>query len=45
MNEAFEEAKHFHHNPHGNPLLFPFVEQHLAQWKSQLQADHVLPGD
>lgn len=43
--EAFAEAKRFHHHPHGNPLLFPFVEEHLPQWKAELQAEHLLPAD
>ena len=42
--EAFAEAQKFHHSPHSNPLLIPFVENHLSQWKAQLAADHMLPG-
>lgn len=41
--DAFAEAQRFHHSPHSNPLLFPFVEKHLPQWKAQLIAEHVLP--
>lgn len=40
---AFTEAEHYHHNPHSNPQLFPFVEKHLDQWKAQLQAEHLAP--
>ncbi|HWE01085.1 MAG TPA: tyrosine-protein phosphatase [Tepidisphaeraceae bacterium] len=44
-SEAFAETQRYHHRPHGNPLLFRFVEDHLSQWKLQLQADHVIPVD
>jgi len=43
-DQAFDEAKRYHHSPHSNPLLFPFVEQHLDQWKAQLQAEGILQG-
>lgn len=42
-DDAFAEAKRFHHRPSSNPLLFPYVEEHLSQWKSELERDHFLP--
>ena len=42
-SEAFSEAKKFHYRPTQNPHLLPFVEQHLPEWKAQLQAEHFAP--
>ncbi|MDB5290814.1 MAG: hypothetical protein JWL69_2055 [Phycisphaerales bacterium] len=43
FEEAFDEAKHYGHRPHGNPKLMPFVESHLPQWKAELEKQHVAP--
>jgi predicted protein tyrosine phosphatase len=42
--EAFAEAEKFGHDPKRNPNLIPFVESHLAEWKAELSAEHLLPG-
>lgn len=42
--EAFAEAERYGHDPKRNPNLIPFVESHLAEWKAQLTAEHVIPG-
>jgi protein tyrosine/serine phosphatase len=42
--EAFAEAGKFHHRDSQNPHLVPFVEQHLPEWKKQLQADGIAPA-
>jgi protein tyrosine/serine phosphatase len=42
--DAFAEAEKYGHDPRRNPNLIPFVEQHLAEWKAQLSAEHLLPG-
>ena len=43
-DDAFAEAKRYHHSPHSNPKLFPFVENHLAEWKARLEADGAVPA-
>lgn len=42
--EAFAEAERYGHDPKRNPNLLPFVKSHLEEWKTQLTAEHVLPG-
>jgi protein tyrosine/serine phosphatase len=42
--EAFAEAQRYGHDPTRNPNLIPFVEGHLAQWRAELAAEHLLPG-
>lgn len=42
--DAFAEAERYGHDPKRNPILIPFVETHLAEWKAQLAAKHLLPG-
>jgi hypothetical protein len=34
--QAFAEMKDYGHDPKHNPLLIPFILQHLDQWKTQL---------
>jgi protein-tyrosine phosphatase len=41
--DAFAEAKRYGHRPHGNPKLIPFVENHLPEWKAELEKQHVAP--
>jgi hypothetical protein len=42
--EAFTEAERYGHDPKRNPNLIPFVESHLSEWRTELTAEHVLPG-
>jgi hypothetical protein len=36
-DEAFAEMKQYGHEPRHNPLLIPFILQHLPEWKVQLE--------
>lgn len=38
-DEAFAEMKEYGHDPKHNPLLIPFIQQHLPEWKAQLARD------
>lgn len=42
--DAFAEAEKYGHDPKRNPSLIPFVRSHLAEWKAELAAEHLLPG-
>lgn len=35
-DEAFAEMRQYGHDPKHNPLLIPFIQQHLPEWKHQL---------
>jgi hypothetical protein len=34
--KAFDEMRRYGHDPKHNPMLIPFIQQHLAEWKAQL---------
>jgi protein tyrosine phosphatase (PTP) superfamily phosphohydrolase (DUF442 family) len=36
-DEAFAEMKAYGHDPRHNPLLIPFIREHLPQWKAQFE--------
>jgi len=36
-DEAFAEMKQYGHEPRHNPLLIPFILQHLPEWKMQFE--------
>ncbi|HET6249544.1 MAG TPA: dual specificity protein phosphatase family protein [Tepidisphaeraceae bacterium] len=38
--DAWAEARRFHHRDSQNPYLVPFIDEHLAEWKSRLAAEH-----
>lgn len=37
--QAFAEMRQYGHDPKHNPRLIPFIREHLAQWKTELQQD------
>jgi protein tyrosine phosphatase (PTP) superfamily phosphohydrolase (DUF442 family) len=37
-DEAFAEMREYGHDPRHNPLLIPFILQHLAEWRTQFAA-------
>jgi protein tyrosine/serine phosphatase len=37
-DKAFAEMQEYGHDPKHNPLLVPFILQHLPQWRAQLAA-------
>ena len=36
-DEAFAEMRRYGHDPKHNPLLIPFIREHLAEWKAQFE--------
>ena len=42
QDQAFAEARSYGHSDRENPLLVPFVKEHLAQWRAQLAAKHLI---
>lgn len=43
-DEAFAEMERYGHEPKHNPLLIPFIRQHLDQWRTQLAALESAPA-
>ena len=42
--EAVAEMKQYGHDPKKNPLLIPFLNEHLAEWARELTARGIITG-
>jgi protein-tyrosine phosphatase len=43
-DQAFAEARGYGHSDRENPLLVPFLKEHLPQWRGELVSRHLIPN-